>query len=94
MAIAHPPKSPADAGGYSLADRYRSDEGRVFLSGSQALARLPFEQLRVDRIAGWNTAAYVTGYPGSPLAGFDRDVSAVAEARRRRRATTSCSSRA
>jgi indolepyruvate ferredoxin oxidoreductase len=50
----------------------------VFLSGAQALARLPYEQLRVDRAAGLRTAAYVTGYPGSPLAGFDRDVSAVA----------------
>ena len=59
---------------YQLTDRYRSDDGRAFLSGSQALARLPYEQLRADRIAGLNTAAYVTGYPGSPLAGFDRDV--------------------
>ncbi len=64
---------------YQLTDRYSSDEGRAFLSGSQALARLPYEQLRVDRIAGLNTAAYITGYPGSPLAGFDRDVSAAAK---------------
>ncbi len=64
---------------YRLSDRYLSDTGRVFLSGSQALARLPFEQLRVDRLAGWNTAAYVTGYPGSPLANYDRDIRAVAE---------------
>jgi indolepyruvate ferredoxin oxidoreductase len=77
MAIRHPSESPPAAQEYSLVDRYRSDAGRVFLSGSQALARLPFEQLRVDRLAGWNTAAYVTGYPGSPLAGFDKDVSAV-----------------
>lgn len=63
---------------YRLDDRYRSDHGRVFLSGAQALARLPFEQLRVDRANGRRTAAYVTGYPGSPLAGFDRDVTAVA----------------
>ena len=64
---------------YQLTDRYRSDEGRAFLSGSQALARLPYEQLRADRIAGLNTAAYITGYPGSPLAGFDRDVTAAAK---------------
>ena len=64
--------------GYELADRYRKDAGRVFLSGAQALARLPFEQLRADRRAGLDTAAFVSGYPGSPLAGYDRDVIAVA----------------
>jgi indolepyruvate ferredoxin oxidoreductase len=63
---------------YQLDDRYRSDEGVVFLSGAQALARLPFEQLRIDRAAGLRTAAYVTGYPGSPLATYDRDAAAVA----------------
>ena len=64
--------------GYRLDDRYQSDHGRVFLSGAQALARLPYEQLRIDRASGHRTAAYVTGYPGSPLAGFDRDATAVA----------------
>ena len=65
--------------GYRLDDRYTRDIGRVFLSGSQALARLPLEQLRADRRAGLHTAAYVSGYPGSPLAGFDRDVAAAAK---------------
>ena len=64
---------------YELADRYRLDDGRAFLSGSQALARLPYEQLRADRRAGMHTAAYISGYPGSPLAGYDRDVSAAAK---------------
>ena len=59
--------------GYQLSDRYRRDSGRVFLSGVQALARLPLEQMRVDRANGFNTAAFVSGYPGSPLAGFDRE---------------------
>lgn len=63
---------------YQLSDRYRREEGRVFLSGSQALARVPYEQLRVDRRNGLHTAAYVTGYPGSPLANFDRDITASA----------------
>jgi indolepyruvate ferredoxin oxidoreductase len=70
--------SPPGRRGYRLDDRYRSDAGTVFLSGAQALARLPYEQLRVDRHAGRRTAAYVTGYPGSPLAGYDRDAAAVA----------------
>ena len=64
---------------YQLDDRYRLEEGRAFLSGSQALARLPYEQLRADRRAGLRTAAYISGYPGSPLAGFDRDVTAAAK---------------
>ena len=63
---------------YRLDDRYVGDEGIVFMSGAQALARLPFEQLRVDRAAGLRTAAFVTGYPGSPLAGYDRDADTVA----------------
>ena len=63
---------------YRLSDRYRLDDGRVFLSGSQALARMPYEQLRADRRNGLHTAAYVSGYPGSPLANFDRDVVASA----------------
>ncbi|MEZ5224467.1 MAG: indolepyruvate ferredoxin oxidoreductase family protein [Ilumatobacteraceae bacterium] len=73
-----PPDAPTGPSGYRLDDRYRSDDGTVFLSGAQALARLPVEQLRADRAAGLRTAAYVTGYPGSPLAGYDRDADAVA----------------
>lgn len=65
--------------GYALDDRYLADEGRVFLTGIQALARLPLEQLRVDRRGGLNTAAFVSGYPGSPLGGYDR---AIADAAR------------
>ena len=64
---------------YALDDRYLSDEGRVFLTGIQALARLPLEQLRVDRRAGLNTAALISGYPGSPLGGYDRAVATAAK---------------
>jgi indolepyruvate ferredoxin oxidoreductase len=64
---------------YSLTDRYTRDHGRVFLSGVQALARIPLEQLRVDRLHGLNTAAFVSGYPGSPLAGFDREAAIAAK---------------
>ena len=64
-------------GGYQLSDRYTRDEGRVFLSGVQALARLPLEQMRADRLDGLNTAVFVSGYPGSPLAGFDKEAEAA-----------------
>lgn len=63
---------------YTLEDRYLADEGTVFLTGIQALARLPLEQLRADRRAGLHTAAFVSGYPGSPLGGYDRAVAAAA----------------
>jgi indolepyruvate ferredoxin oxidoreductase len=60
-----------DADTYRLSDRYTRDEGTVFMTGIQALARLPIEQLRVDRRHGLTTAAFVAGYPGSPLGGID-----------------------
>ncbi len=63
---------------YQLDDRYRADKGTVFLTGIQALARLPFEQLRADRRAGLNTAAFVSGYQGSPLGGYGQAVEAAA----------------
>ena len=65
---------------YLLTDRYTRDEGTVFMTGIQALARLPIEQLRVDRANGLHTAAFAAGYPGSPLAGIDGALSqAVAQ---------------
>jgi indolepyruvate ferredoxin oxidoreductase len=63
-----------DLSDYRLEDRYVRAEGRVFLTGIQALARIPFEQLRRDRAAGRNTAALASGYPGSPLGGFDQEL--------------------
>ena len=65
-------------GDYRLTDRYLKDQGTTFLTGIQALARVPIQQLRVDRLAGLNTAAFVSGYPGSPLGGFDQEVARAA----------------
>lgn len=67
--------------GYQLSDRYLADEGRVFMTGVQALSRLPIEQLRADRANGLNTAAFASGYPGSPLGGIDGDFARAAAAR-------------
>ncbi|MCX7167355.1 MAG: indolepyruvate ferredoxin oxidoreductase family protein [Rhodocyclales bacterium] len=55
----------------SLEDKYRIEHGRVFLTGMQALARLPMLQHAIDRSAGLHTAGYVSGYRGSPLGGLD-----------------------
>jgi len=64
--------------GYQLSQRYTADHGTVFMTGIQALARLPLEQLRADRAAGLRTAAFVSGYPGSPLGGYDQAIAAAA----------------
>lgn len=56
---------------YALDDRYRRERGRVFLSGSQALVRLPMMQRQRDLAAGLNTAGFISGYTGSPLGTYD-----------------------
>ncbi|MBO6639545.1 MAG: indolepyruvate ferredoxin oxidoreductase family protein [Roseitalea sp.] len=57
-----------------LDDTYTASEGAVYMSGMQALVRLPMAQMRRDRAAGLNTAAFVTGYRGSPLGGYDQQL--------------------
>ena len=56
---------------YSLDDKYLLDEGRVFLSGTQALVKLPLIQKKIDELNNLNTAGFISGYPGSPLGGYD-----------------------
>ncbi|MEA2159232.1 MAG: indolepyruvate ferredoxin oxidoreductase, partial [Solirubrobacteraceae bacterium] len=57
-----------------LADRYELAHGRIFLTGVQALVRLLLDQHRADVRAGLRTATLVSGYQGSPLGGFDKEV--------------------
>jgi indolepyruvate ferredoxin oxidoreductase len=59
---------------YELIDRYRRSEGRVFVSGTQALVRLALAQRAVDRAAGLNTAGFISGYRGSPLGAYDMEL--------------------
>ena len=58
----------------TLEERYVLQRGRILVSGTQALVRLPMIQRQRDLQAGLNTAGYVSGYRGSPLAGFDREM--------------------
>jgi indolepyruvate ferredoxin oxidoreductase len=67
-----------DLATYELDDRFRREDGRVFVSGVQALARLPVDQLRIDRRNGLTTAAFVSGYQGSPVGTFQEEASAAA----------------
>ncbi len=64
---------------YRLEDRYTQRSGRVFLSGSQALVRLPLMQRQRDVEAGLNTAGFISGYTGSPLGGYDIALNQVPE---------------
>jgi indolepyruvate ferredoxin oxidoreductase len=57
-----------------VADRYELDRGQMLLTGTQALVRLVMDQMRADRLAQLNTGALVSGYPGSPLGGFDSEL--------------------
>lgn len=56
----------------TLDDKYALDTGRAFMSGVQALVRLPLLQRKRDALAGHNTAAFISGYRGSPLGGYDQ----------------------
>jgi len=58
----------------TLDDKYSLDSGRIFLTGVQALVRLPLMQQRRDKLAGLNTAGYISGYRGSPLGTYDAEL--------------------
>ncbi|HEU4623113.1 MAG TPA: indolepyruvate ferredoxin oxidoreductase family protein, partial [Burkholderiaceae bacterium] len=55
----------------SLDDKFALDRGSAYMSGTQALIRLPMLQRVRDVACGLNTAGYITGYRGSPLGGVD-----------------------
>ena len=67
-----------DLSHYELADRFRQEDGRVFVSGVQSVARLPVDQLRIDRRHGLTTAAFVSGYQGSPVGTLQEEISRAA----------------
>ncbi len=56
----------------TLEDKYKATSGRIFLSGTQALVRLPITQRERDRAAGLNTGGFISGYRGSPLGIYDK----------------------
>jgi indolepyruvate ferredoxin oxidoreductase len=68
------PVSAAALAKVSLDDKYTLERGRVYLTGTQALIRLPMLQRERDLAAGLNTACYISGYRGSPLGGYDQSL--------------------
>ena len=63
--------------------KYREEAGSFFFTGVQALVRAPLDQMRIDRRAGLRTAAFISGYQGSPLGGYDLELVAPPSAPRR-----------
>ncbi|MBB3063409.1 indolepyruvate ferredoxin oxidoreductase family protein [Microbulbifer rhizosphaerae] len=57
---------------YSLKSAFTRESGRVFLTGIDALVRLPIMQKQLDEGTGHNTAGFISGYRGSPLGGYDQ----------------------
>jgi hypothetical protein len=68
------PRHLNDPFNVTLDDKYTLQEGRVFLTGTQALVRMPMMQHLRDKAAGANTACYISGYRGSPLGGYDQQL--------------------
>jgi indolepyruvate ferredoxin oxidoreductase len=66
-----PPAARLDA---TLDDKYLVREGWIYLSGTQALVRLPLQQRMRDEAAGKNTGGYISGYRGSPLGRYDMEL--------------------
>ena len=62
---------PASLSDWRLGDRFERIDGRQFLTGNQALVKLPMLQRELDRRAGLNTAGFISGYRGSPLGNLD-----------------------
>ena len=60
-----------DIASVSLDDKYTLSKGRVYMTGSQALVRLPMLQRQRDLVNGLNTAGFIAGYRGSPLGIYD-----------------------
>ena len=67
------PAGPLDDS-YTLDHKYTRTDGRIYLSGVQALVRLPLMQRLRDQAAGLDTAGFISGYRGSPLGGFDLEL--------------------
>lgn len=76
--VADPRQSAADRARLQetaeLSDRYTRESGVVFMSGNQALVRLPMQQRRRDLRAGLRTAGFISGYRGSPLGRLDMEL--------------------
>ncbi len=61
----------------NLDDKYEKEQGRVFITGTQALVRLCLLQRQIDLANGHNTGGFISGYRGSPIGAFDQQLWAI-----------------
>ena len=71
----HRHSESARLGDFSLEDRYTRESGTIFLSGISALVRMVRDRAIIDRRLGLHTGSMISGYEGSPLAGYDLEIS-------------------
>ncbi|GAB3346070.1 indolepyruvate ferredoxin oxidoreductase family protein [Modestobacter lapidis] len=65
-------RSNKDSGtDFGINDRLTARDGRFYFSGMSMLVRLPIEQARRDRASGLRPGTLISGYPGSPMGGYD-----------------------
>ena len=64
----------SDPAKISLDDKYELEEGQVFITGTQALVRIPIMQRQRDAAAGLKTGGFISGYRGSPLGLYDQSL--------------------
>lgn len=83
--LSRPPARPSDnqvridGRQVRLDDRYLLESGTVYLTGIQALVRVLLDRHRLDQRAGLTTGTFVSGYEGSPLAGYDLELARQAK---------------
>ena len=58
----------------SLDDKYLLTNGSVYITGIQTLVRIALERARLDQIYNLKTGGFISGYRGSPLGGFDTEL--------------------
>ncbi|GAB4075605.1 indolepyruvate ferredoxin oxidoreductase family protein [Nostocoides australiense] len=78
-ATTHDQTSDPRARDFRIADRLTATAGQIHLGGLQALVRLPLDQARRDRAAGLRTGGFISGYEGSPLGGYDKELLRLGE---------------
>ncbi|AZG45271.1 indolepyruvate ferredoxin oxidoreductase family protein [Gordonia insulae] len=66
--------APFSGASFSLDDRYTRESGTIYLTGIQALVRMVRDRARIDRRQNLHTASFISGYEGSPLAGYDLEI--------------------
>jgi indolepyruvate ferredoxin oxidoreductase len=74
-----PPPATSPRLEVTLDEKYTLRRGWTFLSGTQALVRLPLDQRARDEAVGRNTAGFISGYRGSPLGRYDIELWRVPE---------------